>query len=120
MGFHVSVVLSLTFFSFQENEKHILSYVQHKGVVCVLSYENNYFSQVYNQIKYISNFTRLLRLKHFPFLIDTFYHLFYLHLNCVILVIMAGISVWFILETIHFSLGSIGCIFKPDTVIQSY
>jgi len=33
---------------------------------------------------------------------------------------MSRVSVWFILETIHFILGSIGCIFKPDTVIKCY
>lgn len=33
---------------------------------------------------------------------------------------MARVSVWFIVETIHFTLGSIGCLFKPETVIQSY
>jgi hypothetical protein len=33
---------------------------------------------------------------------------------------MPKVSVWFILETIHFILGSIGCIFKPNIVIQCY
>lgn len=33
---------------------------------------------------------------------------------------MTRVSVWFIVETVHFMLGSIGCLFKSDTVIQSY
>jgi hypothetical protein len=42
------------------------------------------------------------------------------HVNHVTLVTMSSVSVWFIIETVHFILGSIGCIFKADTVIQSY
>ncbi len=27
---------------------------------------------------------------------------------------------WFIVECVHFGLGSIGCLFKPTTVVESY
>ena len=87
--------------------------------MCILSYGSKYSSLLNSQNKYINNFRKLLPLKHLLFFINILY-LLISHLNRISLIFMSRVSIWFILETMHFIFGSIGCIFKPDTVIQCY
>jgi hypothetical protein len=58
-------------------------------------------------------------LKYLLFVINTLLRLISYHKR-VPSIVMSSVSIWFTLETIHFMLGSIGCIFQPNTVIQCY